>query len=248
MKSPAILCASAILLASLQPVYAEVILQLPSDVELLTVNGQKPLNTLPVTLSNGLNQIAFRYNAQYRKQANSVRYQSDVLIVRFNEIDQTLRLKLPNIDSAKAAKQFDESPSVTLLDKHNQAISFDQDRLVKNGLQIGRNFEQEIFQYNQGQHPASITIAAVQSLPQVSATTSATALRNATSATSTGVTTTAATSAAVSSTAAITPSIITQSIAPDSPTQAEISHMLDYWYHLADDTTKAKFKTKINGQ
>ncbi|MFB2803705.1 DUF2057 domain-containing protein [Shewanella seohaensis] len=234
MKSPSILCASAILLASLQPVSAEVLLQLPSDVELLTVNGQKPLSTSPVTLSDGLNQIAFRYNAQYRKQANSVRYQSEVLIIRFNETDQALQLKLPNIDSAKAAKQFDESPSITLLDKHNQVISFDQDRLVKNGLQIGRNFEQEIFQYNQGQHPASITVAA----PQVSAATSAPTLPATTSAPSTAVTTSTAASTAA----------ITQGAAPDSPTQAEISHMLDYWYHLADDATKAKFKAKINGQ
>ena len=234
MKSPAILCASAILLASLQPVCAEVLLQLPSDVELLTVNGQKPLSTSPVTLSDGLNQIAFRYNAQYRKQANSVRYQSDVLIIRFNETDQALQLKLPNIDSAKAAKQFDESPSITLVDKHNQAISFDQDRLVKNGLQIGRNFEQEIFQYNQGQHPASITLAAVQSQPQISATTRAPTLPAATAAPSTAVT--------------ISTTESTQGAAPDSPTQAEISHMLDYWYHLADDATKAKFKAKINEQ
>ena len=234
MKSPSILCASAILLASLQPVSAEVLLQLPSDVELLTVNGQKPLSTSPVTLSDGLNQIAFRYNAQYRKQANSVRYQSDVLIIRFNETDQALQLKLPNIDSAKAAKQFDESPSITLVDKHNQVISFDQDRLVKNGLQIGRNFEQEIFQYNQGQHPASIRLA----VPQVSAATSAPTLPATTSAPSTAVTTSTAASTAA----------ITQGAAPDSPTQAEISHMLDYWYHLADDATKAKFKAKINGQ
>lgn len=238
MKSPAILCASAILIASLQPVCAEVLLQLPNDVELLTVNGQKPLSTSPVTLSDGLNQIAFRYNAQYRKQANSVRYQSDVLIIRFNETDQALQLKLPNIDSAKAAKQFDESPSLTLLDKHNQAISFEQDRLVKNGLQIGRNFEQEIFQYNQGQHPASIRLAAVQSQPQLSAATSAPTLPATTSAPSTAVTTSTAASTAA----------ITQGAAPDSPTQAEISHMLDYWYHLADDATKAKFKAKINGQ
>lgn len=238
MKSPSILCASTLLLASLQPVCAEIILKLPSDVELLTVNGQKPLNTSPVTLSNGLNQIAFRYNAQYRKQANSVRYQSDVLIIRFNQTDQELHLKLPNIDSAKAAKQFDELPLLMLLDKHNQVIAFDQDRLVKNGLQIGRNFEQEIFQYNQGQHPASITFTTQQSLPQVSTTTSAPTLPATSSATSTIVTTTA-----VASTAAIT-----QSTAPDSPTQAEISHMLDYWYQLADDVTKAKFKAKINGQ
>ena len=182
-----------------------------------------------------MNQIAFRYNAQYRKQANSVRYQSDVLIIRFNQTDQELHLKLPNIDSAKAAKQFDELPLLMLLDKHNQVIAFDQDRLVKNGLQIGRNFEQEIFQYNQGQHPASITFT---TQPQVSATTSAPTLPATASATSTIVTITA-----VASTAAIT-----QSTAPDSPTQAEISHMLDYWYQLADDVTKAKFKAKINGQ
>ncbi|EGM69929.1 DUF2057 domain-containing protein [Shewanella sp. HN-41] len=233
MKSPCILCASAMLLASLQPVSAEVTLQLPSDVELLTVNGQKPLSTAPVTLSNGLNQIAFRYNAQYRKQANSVRYQSDVLIVRFNETDQELQLKLPNIDSAKAAKQFDESPSLSLLDKHNQAIAFDQDRLVKNGLQIGRNFEQEILLYNQGQHPASLAIAAVQTIPQASLGTNTEALPAATIVTSTAVT--------VNTT-------IKQSATPDSPTQAEISHMLDYWYHLADDATKAKFKAKISGK
>lgn len=229
MKSRSILCASVIMLASVHPVAAEVILQLPSDVELLTVNGQKPSGTTPLILSNGLNQIAFRYNTRYRQQTNSVRYQSDVLIIRFEEADQQLQLELPSINSAKSAKQFNDSPTLKLVNKQNQSVHFDQDRLVKNGLQIGRNFEQEIFQYNQGKHLASLTITAEQSTPQVSSPT----MNNT-------VTPLAA---------AITPTTtIKQSSTPNTPTQAEISHMLDYWYQLADDTTKARFKAKISVQ
>ena len=212
MKPSSILLASAILLTNIQPASAEVILQIPSDVELLTVNGQKPLGEAPITLSNGLNQISFRYNALYRQQTNSVKYQSDVLIIRFNEVDQQLQLELPSINSAKSAKQFDKSPTLKLVNKHNQSVHFDQDKLVKNGLQIGRNFEQEIFQYNQGQHPASLTLMAERSTPQASST------------------------------------MTNSNLTPNTPTQAEISHMLDYWYYLADDVTKAKFKAKINGQ
>ena len=48
MKPSSILLASAILLTNIQPASAEVILQLPSDVELLTVNGQKPLGEAPI--------------------------------------------------------------------------------------------------------------------------------------------------------------------------------------------------------
>ncbi len=228
MKPSSILLASSIMLAMLQPASAQVSLKLSDDVELLTLNGQKASTNSALNLPNGINQIAFRYNAQYRQQASTVRYQSQIVIVRFEAADQQLSLNLPTIDSNKTAKAFDVSPQLQLIDQNNIAIAFSYDSLVKNGLQIGRDFEQEVLQYNLANKIASIAVPQQAAL-NLSGTTSS-------SNTASPITTAPAnTSVAVSK-------------ATDGPTQAEINHMLDYWYQQADEATKAKFKAKINQQ
>lgn len=111
MKYQSILCTTALILTTVQPATAEITLNLPKNAEVLTVNGRPAVKSDSLILADGINQIAFRYSVQYRQQAETVRYQSDVLIVRFDASTQTLTLRLPAINSARDAKKFDESPS-----------------------------------------------------------------------------------------------------------------------------------------
>ncbi|MCL1090480.1 DUF2057 domain-containing protein [Shewanella profunda] len=251
MKYHSILCTTALILGIVQPAMADVNLKIPQNVELLTVNGKQSLNRDDLILADGINQIAFRYTAQYRQQANTVRYQSDVLIIRFDESDQTLILKLPPITSARDAKQFDTSPTVTLMNTRNEAVNVAQDKLIKNGLQIGRDFEHEMLQYNLGDRSASLKIAMISQAAAPQAQSSAVINPSLTHQ-----------APVVASTSLVAPAVIApsetsannqnqpnpQDTLADTPSQTEISQMLDYWYKLANDDTKASFKAKINQQ
>lgn len=246
------------MLGTVPSAMADVNLSLPKSAEVLTVNGKSPVNSGTLVLADGINQIAFRYVAQYRQQADSVHYLSDVLIVRFDASEQTLTLKLPAINSAQDAKKFDESPKLTLLNAQNEAVSFTSDKLTKNGIQLGRDFEHEVLQYNLSNHPASLNItmkAATAQSSDATAPSSATAL---------SPTTALSVSQSqihqepiVTSTNLIAPTVIAttvtavndpppQTTPATTPSQAEISQMLDYWYQLANDSTKTSFKAKIN--
>lgn len=229
MKYQLILCATALMLGVVQPAMADITLQLPKNIEVLTVNGKSSANTDKLTLANGVNQISFRYITQYRQQAHLVHYQSDVLIIRFDGSEQTLTLKLPTINSARDAKKFDDSPKLTLLNAQDKAVNFTSDKLIKNGIQLGRNYEHEILQYNLREHPASLNITMNAATTQSNNALSSGAVNQQQIPT------------------VIAPIItVNDNASHSTPSQVEITKMLDYWYQLADDNTKANFKTKIN--
>lgn len=258
MKYQSILCATALVLGTVQPATADVHLNLPKNAEVLTVNGKPAVKSGDLVLADGTNQIAFRYAAQYRQQADSVHYLSDVLIVRFDASAQTLSLTLPAINSARDAKKFDESPKLTLLNAQDEALVFTSDKLIKNGIQLGRDFENEILQYNLSNHPASLNItlhtataqsndATASSLTPVrSSTTAIMAIQPQMHQTPASVSTNLAAPTVIAPTITAANDKTQQTTPASTPSQAEISQMLDYWYKLANDKTKANFKAKIN--
>ncbi|AVV82741.1 hypothetical protein SPWS13_0930 [Shewanella putrefaciens] len=233
----------------MQPATAEITLNLPKNAEVLTVNGRPAVKSDSLILADGINQIAFRYSVQYRQQAETVRYQSDVLIVRFDASTQTLTLRLPAINSARDAKKFDESPKLALLNAQDETVSFTSDILVKHGIQLGRDFEHEILQYNLSNQPASLnlTMNTETTIPNnaiaVSSTTAISAnqppVHQAPAVKSTSL-------IAIESTISRSNDQSSQTTSATTPSQAEISQMLDYWYKQANEDTKASFKAKIN--
>lgn len=253
MKYQSILCTTALILTTVQPATAEITLNLPKNAEVLTVNGRPAVKSDSLILADGINQIAFRYSVQYRQQAETVRYQSDVLIVRFDASTdastQTLTLRLPAINSARDAKKFDESPKLALLNAQDEAVSFTSDILVKHGIQLGRDFEHEILQYNLSNQPASLnlTMNTETTIPNnaiaVSSTTAISAnqppVHQAPAVKSTSL-------IAIESTISTSNDQSSQTTSATTPSQAEISQMLDYWYKQANEDTKASFKAKIN--
>lgn len=249
MKYQSILCATALILTTVQPATAEITLNLPKNAEVLTVNGRPAVKSDSLILADGINQIAFRYSVQYRQQAETVRYQSDVLIVRFDASTQTLTLRLPAINSARDAKKFDESPKLALLNAQDETVSFTSDILVKHGIQLGRDFEHEILQYNLSNQPASLnlTMNTETTIPNnaiaVSSTTAISAnqppVHQAPAVKSTSL-------IAIESTISTSNDQSSQTTSATTPSQAEISQMLDYWYKQANEDTKASFKAKIN--
>ena len=215
------LCSSALLLT--MPAFADVELSMPSNSELLVVNGNEVSTQDTLKLQNGVNQIAFRYTGRYQNQGSQTQFQSDVIIIKFNEKNAELALTLPRIRSSSAADKFNQSPKVMLVDANDQSIHFEQGKLIKEGLQLGRDYAEEITAYNLTEQSASLQlqtegIAATQVV-----------------------------------TAPIVASITQAPPKPNMPPvekseQINVGQMLDFWYQQADEETREAFKKRIESK
>lgn len=143
---------------------AKVTIEVPSSIDLLVVNGAKPTtsgslfsSTKSLELEDGQNQIVFRFEPYFSEGDDRVGVSSDVVIAKFTAQDKELVFSLPEYRDAKMAQEKIKSFEWSLVDKSGSTISIDQDRLVKEGMQLGRNFYQETKEYNQTGAVASIT-------------------------------------------------------------------------------------------
>ncbi|MGP1835011.1 DUF2057 domain-containing protein [Shewanella frigidimarina] len=232
----------ALLCLTLSPMGIAASLQLPDRAETVLVNGkasqQQSSVKLDLSMPDNMQQIAFRYQARYRDNGSQNDFVSDVVILRFQASEQNYQLTLPTINSASRANQFNDQPTITLTDNTGKSIVFTQDKLMKSGLQIGRNFAQEIALYNE-----SGAIAAIASAKRITSktTTAAPVVPLAPVAPVALVPVAKTTEVTASNNTADTQVNKTEDI-----TQAEVSRMLDYWYQKANPNTQAEFKAKIN--
>ena len=219
-------------------------LTLPSTADIIAVNGHPIEAEHSLDLAEGVNQLALRYTGSYRDRGSMVRFESEVVIVRFNAENTAYQLMLPNISQAKQASRFNQHPEITI-NNANGPIAIKTDLLIKNGIQLGRNYQQELAAYNQTQQ-----VAAVSQFASVYAV--AVPVAPVSIAPPEGVTTSSATPSTIVAPVSMSPpsqivtptnTVVPKTIEQD---QAEIREMLDYWYNKANDKTKAEFKQSIN--
>ncbi|GIU29533.1 DUF2057 domain-containing protein [Shewanella schlegeliana] len=224
MKRHALILSSALLLFTTSA-FADVTLSMPSNSELVLVNGVDASGRDTLNLKNGINQIAFRYLGRYKQQGSQTQFQSDVIIIKFDQSNADLALSMPRIRSGSAANKFNQSPQVTLEDQDGNLVSFDLGMLIKKGLQLGRDYEAEMAAYNLTAQEASLNIQ-----PAVISVTP----------------TTASVAVATASTTATTPASTTTK--PKASSQVNVGQMLDFWYQQADEETRKAFKKRIENQ
>ncbi|MCG9731875.1 DUF2057 domain-containing protein [Shewanella sp. Isolate13] len=228
MKRSALVLSSALssaLLLFTPSAFADVTLSMPSNSELVLVNGVDASGRDTLNLKNGINQVAFRYLGRYQQQGTQTQFQSDVIIIKFDQSDARLTLSMPRIRSGSAADKFNQSPQVSLEDQDNTPVSFELGMLIKKGLQLGRDYEAEMAAYNLSAQKASLNIQP----------------------TTTNVTATTATLAvATASPTADTPANTTAK--PEATNQVNVGQMLDFWYQQADEETRKAFKKRIENQ
>ena len=220
----AALCSSVLLFNTYA--VAEVTLDLPSNLDLVLVNGNDSSGNDTLKLDNGTNQIAFRYIGRYQQHGTQAQFKSDIIILKFDEQNSEIRLSLPRIRSNSAADNFNKNPQLTLVDSNNQSVHFEQDKLLKEGLQLGRDYEQEIAAYNLTSQNASLQL------------TPSTGLSNAMVA--------VPAIAAVNATAPAKTQQVSATQAAKTNQQVNVGQMLDFWYQQADEETRKAFKERIN--
>ncbi|MCG9640613.1 DUF2057 family protein [Vibrio sp. Isolate34] len=136
-------------------VLADVTIEVPSNVDVLAVNEAKPdldgslfSSHKTLTVPDGQNQIVFQYQLAFDKGNDREFVDSDAIIATFNATDAALTFDMPKYRNTAEAKKGFENLDWKLVDEDQNSISVKQDKLVKDGMQIGRKYHQEAKEYN----------------------------------------------------------------------------------------------------
>ncbi|WP_394129120.1 DUF2057 family protein [Shewanella maritima] len=242
------------------------------EVTLIAINGIEVDVDSPATLPQGIGQnnliqLAFNYRTSYTERSNRKQFNSDVIVLTFNSDAESensanspheqYRLQLPDIRSARDARNFNQQPQLSFTNSQGDEVDYKLAPMRKSGLQFGRDYQQELLEFNQSNAESAVkalvtdvNLVATASLSSVTTPQGASNQNKANAATPTTQSAVShasqrsvnATAVPVAETAAVTATQV-KTIEQD---QAEIMQMLDYWYQKATPETKAKFKQKIN--
>ena len=80
---------------------------------------------------------------------------------------QNLPFEVPQYRSADNAKEFDKNPTWKLVDDKGNPVDVKQDKLIKNGVQLGRQYDTESVAYNKKGGIAAIIPASTAANIQV---------------------------------------------------------------------------------
>lgn len=152
-------------------VLANVTIEVPSSadalVEVLAVNEAKPdldggffSSSKTITVPDGVNQIVFKYQLAFSQGNDREFVDSDTIIATFDATDTALTFDMPKFRNTNEAKKGLQNLDWKLVDENQNAISVKQDKLIKDGMQIGRKYPQEAKEYNQKGGIAALTLGA----------------------------------------------------------------------------------------
>ncbi|WP_441257481.1 DUF2057 family protein [Vibrio sp. Vf1514] len=161
LKSCLILGISAFSVAA----HADAKLELPEFIDLIAVNGMKPVidkaytDSRSVTLPDGTNQIVFKFEPMVEDNDGMRRVYSDVVVTKFATADTSLTFELPKYRRLSQARKDIKTFEWALKDASGKSIDLISDTLDSNGVQLGRNYIQDVLDYNQKGGVASIPVA-----------------------------------------------------------------------------------------
>ncbi|MGL0814811.1 DUF2057 domain-containing protein [Vibrio vulnificus] len=161
---------------------AAVTLHVPDDVTLFVANGQKAklsgslfASSKTIELPNGENQIVFQYEPYFSQGNDRIGVESNVIIAKFSANDTDLNFELPKYRDHRVAEQEIKQMQWQLVDEQGAAVTKSEDKLVKSGMQIGRDYAREAADYNQTASIAAIgtavSVATIKTEPVANAET-----------------------------------------------------------------------------
>ena len=150
-------------------VLADVTIKVPSSadalIDVVAVNEAKPdldggffSSSKTITVPDGVNQIVFKYQLAFSQGNDREFIDSDAIIATFDAADTTLTFEMPKFRNVSEAKKGFNNLDWKLIDDNQNVISVKQDKLVKDGMQIGRKYPQEAKEYNQKGGIAALTL------------------------------------------------------------------------------------------
>ncbi|PFG58505.1 hypothetical protein ATG66_1055 [Vibrio sp. ES.051] len=157
-------CALALAMSGMA--FADVTVSVPDDVSVLAANGEKAelsggffASERILTLPDGVNQIVFRFTPYFNQGNDRLSVESDAIVTRFDATNAELTLQLPKYRNLRDAEEKIKQLDWTLVDASGQTIAVKQDKLIKPGMQIGRDYVREVEDYNKTGGVAAIAVA-----------------------------------------------------------------------------------------
>lgn len=207
-----------LLMATSHLAFADITLNIPSDIRLLAVNMEDPetssslfSSSETISLADGKNQIVFRYEPTFEENNERVDVSSDVYIATFETANTTLNFSLPEYMDEQEANQSIRNMQWSLVNEDGKKIDVASDKLKKNGMQLGRDYVRESEKYNRKGGIAAIgVVTTVLTMPKTQVVST------------------------------------NNSQADQSQNSTTVEDMLHFWYNKADAATKAKFKAFVN--
>lgn len=177
MKNQFCLFAATALISS--AAFADVTLSIPDTINVLVVNDASPKleggffsASKTLTLPDGENQILFQYQPYFDQGNDRVILESDPLVGTFNASNTKLEFALPKYRNENQARKQISHVEWSLVDESGNMLETKQDKLVKDGFQLGRNHQIELAEYNrQGGVAALSTVAATAAVATPAPTT-----------------------------------------------------------------------------
>jgi uncharacterized protein YccT (UPF0319 family) len=136
---------------------ADVILNIPDDLRVVAINGENSDVTMSTTLANGLNQVVVYFEDEIGRPFDEPELErSDAFVILFRAENSKLTLQKGEIKSISQLEEFNKKPSFTLINQNGKSVTFDIDKLEKEGFQLGRNYQQELMVFNASESPAAL--------------------------------------------------------------------------------------------
>lgn len=151
--------------------HADVTLHLNDNIELLAYNGKTHQSSMfskeeAVVLADGTQQLAFRYVESFEEGKDVTFVRSDVLVVKFEAKNTEIFFDFPEHKTKRQVRQFNDNPEFNILDASQNAIPFEQNKLLKSGFQLSRDYLSEMQRFNQTDAPASLQLGATEVVAQ----------------------------------------------------------------------------------
>lgn len=143
--------------------YSSVTLNVPKDVQMLTVNGQDVgFSSLgfdhkeTVTLDDGVNQVVFRVSKVVSDGGNKgTKYTSVPMVATFDSSDSNLFIKIPKLTSLSRGYQFNDKPSFSITDGEQVVPGLEKGK-INAGLKFYADIVAEVERFNRSDEPASL--------------------------------------------------------------------------------------------
>ncbi|MDO6525857.1 DUF2057 domain-containing protein [Motilimonas sp. 1_MG-2023] len=154
-------------------------LNVPNMYEILVVNGQESGNVFfkndrSITLADeGKQQVVLRFAAPRgvvnTEDMRGIAKSQPIVLTFSTDGLSHIRVEKPHLYTAKSVDKYAKNPVFTLVDQDGKSVPLVQDELFKEGVQLTRDFEQEVQAYNQSKGVAALVMSeTVIGLPKAS--------------------------------------------------------------------------------
>ncbi len=164
-------CALALAMSGVA--FANVTINVPDDVSILAANGENVklsggflASKKTFAVPDGVNQIVFRFAPFFNQGNDRVIVESDAIIARFSAADSELTFQFPQYRNQVEAEDKIQNLDWKLVDKSGNAVIVQQDKLIKSGMQIGRDYVRELDDYNRKGGVAAIAYTGAMVQPR----------------------------------------------------------------------------------